>query len=29
LYSKVLRYRQHMLPLAKALRRHVERVDGQ
>jgi hypothetical protein len=29
LYSKVLRYRQHMFPLAEALRRHVERVDRQ
>jgi hypothetical protein len=28
-YSKVLRYRQHMFPLAKALQRHVKWVDGQ
>ncbi|HEY6366924.1 MAG TPA: hypothetical protein VI585_19260 [Candidatus Binatia bacterium] len=28
-YSKVLRYRQHMFPLAEALQRHVERMDGQ
>jgi hypothetical protein len=27
LYPKVLRYRRHMLPLAGALRRHVEQVD--
>jgi hypothetical protein len=27
LYPKVLRYRRHMLPLAGALRRHVEKVD--
>jgi hypothetical protein len=28
-YTKVLRYRQHMLPLAEALRRHVQWVDCQ
>ncbi|HSE84830.1 MAG TPA: hypothetical protein VLJ79_01260 [Candidatus Binatia bacterium] len=28
-YSKVLRYRQHMFPLAEAIQRHVKRVDAQ
>jgi hypothetical protein len=28
-YSKVLRYRQHMFPLAEALRRHVDQMDRQ
>jgi hypothetical protein len=27
LYDRVLRYRRHMLPLAEALRRHLEQMD--